>query len=132
MKTVITYGTFDVLHYGHIELLRRAKQLGDFLIVACSDDNFNRIKNKKSFYSYEQRKSILEAIKYVDMVIPESSWEQKRTDIIKYNVNTFVMGSDWCGKFDELKDLCEVVYLPRTENVCSTDTRNYLFDKQAA
>lgn len=132
MKTVITYGTFDVLHYGHIELLRRAKQLGDFLIVACSDDNFNLIKNKKSFYSYEQRKSILEAIKYVDMVIPESSWEQKRTDIIKYNVNTFVMGSDWCGKFDELKDLCEVVYLPRTENVCSTDTRNYLFDKQAA
>lgn len=132
MKTVITYGTFDVLHYGHIELLRRAKQLGDFLIVACSDDNFNRIKNKKSFYSYEQRKLILEAIKYVDMVIPESSWEQKRTDIIKYNVNTFVMGSDWCGKFDELKDLCEVVYLPRTENVCSTDTRNYLFDKQAA
>ncbi len=132
MKTVITYGTFDVLHYGHIELLRRAKALGDYLIVACSDDDFNRIKNKQSYYPYAQRKTMLEAIKYVDLVIPESSWEQKRSDVLKYHADIFVMGDDWAGKFDFLKDLCQVVYLPRTPDVCSTETRRYLNRKDAA
>jgi len=132
MKTVITYGTFDVLHFGHIELLRRAKELGDYLIVACSDDDFNRIKNKQSFYPYAQRKAMLEAIKYVDLVIPESSWEQKRADVLKYHADVFVMGDDWAGKFDFLKSLCEVVYLPRTPDVCSTETRRYLHNKNAA
>ena len=123
MKKVLTYGTFDVLHYGHINLLKRAKELGDYLIVALSSDEFNALKNKKSYYSYEHRKLILEAIKYVDMVIPETNWEQKVTDVQKYEIDTFVMGDDWEGKFDFLKDYCNVVYLPRTPNVSSTQTK---------
>lgn len=128
MKTILTYGTFDVLHYGHIRLLKRAKELGDKLIVAISTDEFNEIKGKKSFYTYEQRKEILEAIKYVDMIIPEESWNQKEEDIKKYNVDVVVMGSDWENdeRFEKLKSLCEVVYLSRTENVCSTTTRQFL------
>ncbi len=126
MKRIITYGTYDILHYGHINLLKRAKALGDYLIVGLSTDEFNALKNKKAYYSYEQRKLILEAIKYVDMVIPEENWEQKRKDIIKYDIDTFVMGDDWAGKFDELSDLCEVIYLPRTENVSTTMTKKYL------
>lgn len=128
MKTILTYGTFDVLHYGHVRLLKRAKELGDNLIVAVSTDEFNEIKGKKSFYTYEQRKEILEAIKYVDMIIPEEDWNQKESDIKKYNVDVVVMGSDWQGdeRFEKLKSLCEVIYLPRTDNVCSTNTKEFL------
>ncbi len=126
MKRVITYGTFDVLHFGHINLLKRAKALGDYLIVALSSDEFNLIKNKKSYYTYEQRKSILEACRYVDLVIPENNWEQKIDDVKKYQADVFVMGDDWKGKFDFLKDYCEVIYLPRTPEVSSTQTRSYL------
>ena len=126
MKRVITYGTFDVLHYGHINLLRRAKALGDYLIVALSSDEFNNIKHKKSYYTYEQRKSILEACRYVDLVIPEFNWEQKITDVQKYEIDIFVMGDDWKGKFDFLKDYCEVIYLPRTPDVSSTKTKTFL------
>ena len=126
MKRVITYGTFDVLHYGHINLLRRAKALGDYLIVALSSDAFNAVKNKKSYYTYEQRKMILEDCRYVDLVVPEYNWEQKIDDVQKYQADIFVMGDDWKGKFDFLKDYCEVVYLPRTPDVSSTETKQYL------
>ena len=124
MKIVLTYGTFDVLHYGHINLLKRAKALGDYLIVGLSSDEFNALKNKKSFYSYEHRKLILEAIKYVDLVIPEDTWEQKVSDVKKYSVDVFVMGDDWEGKFDFLSEYCEVSYLPRTPDISSTMVRN--------
>lgn len=128
MKKVITYGTFDLLHYGHINLLRRAKALGDYLIVALSTDQFNRCqKNKSSYFSYEQRKELLEAIRYVDMVIPEESWEQKRADIKKYGVDVFTIGDDWKGKFDFLKEEgCEVVYLPRTPDISTTQIKTNL------
>lgn len=129
MKRVITYGTFDVLHYGHINLLKRARALGDYLIVALSSDEFNAIKNKKSYYTYEQRKTILEACRYVDLVIPENDWEQKVSDVQKYQADIFVMGDDWEGKFDFLKDYCEVIYLPRTPDVSSTQTKEYLKSK---
>ena len=126
MKRVITYGTFDVLHYGHINLLKRARALGDYLIVALSSDEFNAIKNKKSYYTYEQRKTILEACRYVDLVIPENDWEQKVSDVQKYQADIFVMGDDWEGKFDFLKDYCDVIYLPRTPDVSSTQTKEFL------
>ena len=106
MKKVLTYGTFDVLHYGHINLLKRAKELGDYLAVGLSTDEFNAIKHKQSFYSYEERKLILEAIKYVDEVFPENTWEQKINDIKKYKIDVFVMGDDWKGYFDNLSSLC--------------------------
>ncbi|SEF55566.1 Glycerol-3-phosphate cytidylyltransferase [Caloramator fervidus] len=120
MKRVITYGTFDMLHYGHINLLRRAKELGDYLIVGLSTDEFNRQKNKISYFNYEERKKYLEAIKYVDEIIPEDSWDQKIDDIIKYKIDVFVMGDDWKGKFDFLKEYCEVIYLPRTPVISTT------------
>lgn len=127
MKRVITYGTFDLLHYGHINLLRRAKALGDYLIVALSTDEFNSTeKNKHCYFSYEQRKNLLEAIRYVDLVIPEESWAQKKTDVVKYDVDVFVMGDDWEGKFDFLKEQCEVVYLPRTQEISTTKIKNDL------
>lgn len=127
MKRVITYGTFDLLHYGHINLLRRAKSMGDYLIVALSTDEFNwNSKHKTSYYSYEERKTMLEAIRYVDLVIPEENWEQKMTDVDKYNIDTFVMGNDWEGKFDFLKEKCEVVYLPRTPEISSTKVKSDL------
>lgn len=127
MKRVITYGTFDLLHYGHINLLQRAKELGDYLIVALSTDEFNMDeKNKKSYFSYEERKKLLEAIRYVDEVIPENNWEQKKTDIINHHVDVFVMGDDWKGKFDDLKEVCEVVYLSRTPEISSTKIKNDL------
>ncbi len=126
MKKVITYGTFDLLHVGHINLLRRAKELGDYLVVALSSDEFNAIKNKKSYYPYEDRKIILEAIKYVDEVIPEYTWEQKIDDVINHKIDVFVMGDDWKGKFDFLKDYCEVVYLPRTEGISTTKIKEDL------
>ncbi|MDY6049913.1 MAG: glycerol-3-phosphate cytidylyltransferase [Corynebacterium sp.] len=128
MKRVITYGTFDLLHYGHIELLKRAKALGDYLIVALSTDEFNAIKGKKAYFPYSRRKQLLESIRYVDLVIPEENWEQKRSDIELYHVDTFVMGDDWKGKFDEqIADLCEVVILPRTPEVSTTQIKKDLF-----
>ena len=126
MKRIITYGTFDLLHYGHINLLKRAKGLGDYLIVALSTDEFNAIKGKKSFFSYEKRKALLEAIRYVDLVIPEDNWEQKKTDVHEYHIDIFVMGDDWNGKFDFLKDQCEVVYLGRTPEISTTQIKKDL------
>lgn len=127
MKRVITYGTFDLLHYGHINLLRRAKQQGDYLIVALSTDEFNwNEKRKKCYFSYEQRKKLLEAVRYVDLVIPEENWEQKITDVKEYRVDTFVMGDDWEGKFDFLEDYCEVVYLSRTPEISTTQIKQEL------
>ena len=132
MKKVITYGTFDLLHYGHINLLKRAKEQGDYLIVALSTDKFNwEEKQKQCYFSYEIRKQMLEAIKYVDEVIPEENWEQKRTDIHKYNIDTFVMGDDWAGKFDFLKEEgAEVVYLTRTPEISSSQIKSDLKQKK--
>lgn len=129
MKRVITYGTYDLLHWGHINLLKRAKELGDYLIVGLSTDDFNRKKHKSVYHGYNERKLILESIRYVDKVIKESSWEQKVRDIKEYNIDIFVMGSDWEGEFDFLKEYCEVVYLPRTEGISSTKIKNDLADK---
>ncbi|MGP0584726.1 glycerol-3-phosphate cytidylyltransferase [Paenibacillus timonensis] len=126
MKKVITYGTFDLLHYGHILLLKRAKELGDHLTVALSTDDFNTIKDKQAYFTYEERKMMLEAIKYVDHVIPERTWEQKSTDIRQHNIDVFVMGDDWRGKFDELNTLCKVVYLPRTPDISTTSIKTNL------
>ena len=128
MKRVLTYGTFDLLHYGHINLLRRAKALGDYLVVAVSTDDFNEIKGKKAYHNYETRKMMLEAVRYVDLVIPEENWEQKIDDVKKYDIDIVVMGSDWAGsdRFDYLKDYCEVVYLPRTEGVSTTQIKEEL------
>ena len=130
MKRVITYGTFDLLHYGHINLLRRAKALGDYLIVVISSDEFNwNEKHKKCYFTYEQRKALVEAIRYVDLVIPEESWSQKRTDMHEYHIDTFVMGDDWKGKFDFLKEEgVEVVYLPRTPEISSSQIKHDLYD----
>lgn len=128
MKRVLTYGTFDLLHYGHIRLLKRAKELGDYLIVALSTDEFNKLKGKKAYHNYETRKKMLEAIRYVDLVIPENTWEQKIDDVKKYYVDVTVMGDDWEGneKFEELKEYCEVVYLPRTEGISTTKIKKEL------
>ena len=128
MKVVITYGTFDLLHKGHVNILRRAKELGDYLIVGVSTDEFNAIKGKKSYYPYEDRKMIVEAIRYVDLVIPEENWEQKPEDIKKYNVDVMVMGSDWAdsNEFSGLQELCEMVFLPRTENISTTQIKSDL------
>lgn len=126
MKRVITYGTFDVFHPGHVNLLKRAKALGDYLIVALSTDEFNHLKSKKAYLSYHQRKIIIESCRYVDLVIPENTWEQKPDDIRQYKADVFVMGDDWKGKFDYLSSLCEVIYLPRTPDICSTEIRKYL------
>ena len=124
MKRIITYGTFDLLHYGHINLLRRAKQQGDYLIVALSTDEFNwNSKQKKCYFEHERRKALLEAIRFVDLVIPEDSWEQKIEDIKLYHVDTFVIGNDWEGEFDFLKDYCEVVYLERTPEISTTQIK---------
>jgi glycerol-3-phosphate cytidylyltransferase len=125
-RIVITYGTFDLLHYGHINLFKRAKALGDYLIVAISTDEFNEIKGKTCYFPYEKRKIIVEAIRYVDKVIPENTWEQKVFDIKKHNVDVFVMGDDWTGKFDDLKEYCEVIYLPRTPDVSTTSIKEDL------
>lgn len=128
MKKVITYGTFDLLHYGHINLLKRAKSLGDYLIVGLSTNEFNnKEKNKDCYFDYDNRKSLLDAVKYVDLVIPEETWEQKVSDIQKYNVDVFVIGDDWKGKFDYLEDFgIEVVYLPRTKEISTTKIKNDL------
>jgi glycerol-3-phosphate cytidylyltransferase len=126
MKKVITYGTFDLLHRGHINLLRRAREMGEFLVVGLSSDEFNKVKGKKSFYSYEERKLVLEAVRHVDLVIPEHNWEQKEGDIRRHGIDVFVMGDDWQGKFDHLAGICQVVYLPRTEGVSTTQTKAML------
>lgn len=128
MKRVLTYGTFDLLHYGHINILKRAKALGDYLVVALSTDEFNAIKGKKAYHNFETRKMMLEAVRYVDLVIPEKTWEQKIEDVKKYEIDILVMGDDWAGsdKFDYLKDYCEVVYLPRTEGVSTTKIKKEL------
>jgi glycerol-3-phosphate cytidylyltransferase len=124
MKRVITYGTYDMLHYGHLNLLQRARALGDYLIVVLSTDEFNwNMKQKKCYFTYEQRKKMLEALRCVDLVIPENNWEQKVTDVQLYQADIFVMGHDWEGKFDFLKDYCEVVYLPRTPDISTTQIK---------
>ena len=132
MKKVITYGTFDLLHYGHINLLKRAKSLGDYLIVVISTYEFNwNKKQKKCYVTYEQRKTLVEAVRYVDLVIPEESWEQKVTDVHEYHIDTFVMGDDWKGKFDFLeKEGVEVVYLPRTPEISTTEIKNSLATRE--
>lgn len=133
MKRVLTYGTFDLLHYGHIEILRRAKALGDYLVVALSTDEFNESKGKTAYHDYATRKKMLEAIRYVDLVIPENDWEQKLSDVIDYHIDTVVMGSDWAGsdKFDYLKEHCELVFLERTPGVSTTQIKSELGFKEA-
>lgn len=126
MKTVLTYGTFDLFHVGHVRILQRLRALGDRLVVGISSDEFNTLKGKKSFFSYEERAEIVESSKYVDFVFPEHNWEQKRDDIVKYQANVFGMGHDWQGKFDDLSDLCEVVYLERTEDISTTEIKQAL------
>lgn len=126
MKTVITYGTFDILHLGHINLLRRARALGDRLVVGLSSDAFNAGKHKSALLDYANRKAVLESIRYVDEVFPEQSWDQKRNDILRYQAHIFVMGDDWVGKFDSLSDLCDVRYLSRTAEISTTQIKQSL------
>lgn len=128
MKKVLTYGTFDLLHDGHINILRRARELGDYLVVAVSTDEFNNIKNKTSYMPYEKRKMIVEAIRYVDEVIPEETWDQKINDVKKHEIDVVVMGSDWenSPKFEILREYCDVVYLPRTSGISSTQIKEEL------
>jgi glycerol-3-phosphate cytidylyltransferase len=123
---VITYGTFDLFHIGHLRLLKRVKELGNHLSVSISTDEFNSVKGKKTLIPYEQRKEIVENIKCVDLVIPETCWEQKIEDIKKYEIDIFAMGNDWDGKFDFLKEYCEVIYLPRTEDISSTEIKKQM------
>lgn len=121
MRKVITYGTFDILHYGHIKLLERARSLGDYLIVGLSTDVFNETEKKKhAYFNYETREMLLKSIRYVDYIVPEESWEQKEADIRKYNIDVFVIGDDWRGAFDSLSSLCQVIYLPRTPEISTT------------
>lgn len=126
MKKVITYGTYDLLHWGHINLLKRAKNLGDYLIVGLSTDEFNAIKHKTSHHSFEERKKILEAIKYVDEIIPEENWDQKTRDVKEHDIDIFAMGNDWKGEFDFLKDYCQVKYFPRTEGISSSKIKKIM------
>ncbi|WP_078550379.1 glycerol-3-phosphate cytidylyltransferase [Litchfieldia alkalitelluris] len=126
MKKVLTYGTFDLLHWGHINLLKRARDLGDFLVVGLSTDEFNEIKQKSAYHSFEHRTIILESIRFVDKVIPENGWDQKVQDIIDHDIDIFVMGDDWKGKFDHLKEYCEVIYLPRTVDISTTKIKKDL------
>ncbi len=126
MKTILTYGTFDLLHVGHIRLLKRARALGDYLIVGLSTDEFNDMKHKSSFLPYEQRKEILEAIKYVDLVIAETCWEQKISDVQGHSADIFVIGDDWAGEFDFLQEYCEVVYLSRTHDISTSALKGKL------
>lgn len=123
-RIVLTYGTFDLFHYGHVRLLQRLAAMGSELIVGCSTDEFNALKGKKSVMSFEQRRTILESCRYVSRVIPEETWDQKRTDIVNYNVSVFAMGDDWVGAFDDLSDIAQVVYLPRTRDVSTTELRS--------
>ena len=131
MKNVLTYGTYDLLHHGHVNLLERASALGDSLIVGLSTDEFNDKKGKKAALTYEQRKFVLESIKYVNTVIPENDWEQKIQDVKNHNIDIFVMGDDWKGKFDFLEEHCEVVYLPRTEGISTTQIKEVVKNTHA-
>lgn len=132
MKKVITYGTFDLFHVGHVRILERAKSLGDYLVVAVSSDAFNATKGKKAYFSDQDRMEIVKACRFVDEVILEESWDQKRRDVKKHDIDVFTMGDDWKGKFDFLEEegLCQVVYMPRTEGISSTQIRNDLFEKK--
>ena len=130
MKIIITYGTFDLLHKGHILLLKRSRELGDKLIVGLSTDEFNKnSKNKICVQSYEERKMILESLRFVDLVIPENNWDQKIQDVQEYNVDTFVIGDDWKNKFDFLSDYCNVVYLSRTQGISTTERKKAIVDR---
>ena len=126
MKRVLTYGTFDLLHYGHLDYLKKAKEMGDYLVVGVSNDEFNREKGKESFYPFEIRKEMVSELRCVDLVIEQSSFEQKKDDIIKYNIDILVSSEDWLGKYDYLKDICEVVYLPRYKNISTTEIKKAL------
>ena len=128
MVKIITYGTFDTFHYGHLEILRKSKELGDFLIVAVSTDGFNTLKGKLCKFPYEKRKQWVESIRYVDLVIPEESWEQKNSDVEQYDIDILTMGDDWQGRFDHLP--CQVIYFPRTVDVSSTLIKNALTKKE--
>ena len=130
MKTVLTYGTFDLFHIGHVRLLKRIRAMGDRLVVGCSSDEFNNSKGKKSIFSYEERAEILSSCKYVDLVFPEHTWDQKSKDIQDNQVSIFAMGDDWSGKFDYLSNLTEVYYLPRTEGISTTDIKSILTNVQ--
>lgn len=125
-KTIITYGTFDMFHIGHLNLLKRLNEMADRVVVAVSTDEFNLGKGKKTLIPFEQRAAIVEAIEYVDLVIPEHTWEQKMSDVKEHQVDIFAIGDDWKGKFDFLSDLCEVVYLERTKNISTTDLKRSL------
>jgi glycerol-3-phosphate cytidylyltransferase len=125
-KTILTYGTFDLFHVGHVRLLQRLRKLGDRLVVGLSSEEFNAIKGKKTVIPYEFRKEILESCRYVDVVFPENNWDQKRLDIMREQADIFAMGDDWAGKFDDLGDICEVVYIPRTPDISTTDLKKYL------
>ena len=125
-QTVLTYGTFDLYHVGHVRLLRRLADLGDRLIVACSTDEFNAVKGKQTAIPYEHRVEVLESCQFVDLVIPETDWAQKRRDVVEHDVDLFAMGDDWAGKFDDLRDLCDVLYLPRTESVSTTELKDLI------
>ncbi|MBD9514026.1 adenylyltransferase/cytidyltransferase family protein [Pseudomonas sp. PDM22] len=125
-KTILTYGTFDLFHIGHLNILRNLKALGDILIVGVSTDEFNLQKGKKTAIPFHERIEIIKSIKYVDIAIPESTWDQKKSDIFEYSVSTFAIGDDWAGKFDHLKEYCQVIYLPRTEGISTTQLKNKL------
>jgi glycerol-3-phosphate cytidylyltransferase len=126
VKRVITYGSFDLLHYGHISLLRRAKAMGQYLVVGLSTESFCALKGKQCYFSYEEREQLLEAVRFVDLVIPETCWEQKVEDVRSYHIDVFVIGEDWKGEFDFLGDLCEVVYLPRTPEISTTQIKSHV------
>jgi glycerol-3-phosphate cytidylyltransferase len=125
---IITYGTFDLFHLGHVRLLARARALGEMLIVGLSTDEFNAVKGKTCVMPFEQRRAMLEACRHVDLVIPETCWEQKKTDVVEQGVGTFVMGDDWTGKFDDLRGLCDVVYLPRTPDISTTELKRRIVE----
>ncbi|WP_151796913.1 adenylyltransferase/cytidyltransferase family protein [Acinetobacter soli] len=132
MKKIITYGTFDLFHVGHLNLLNRARSLGDYLVVVLSTDEFNKeYKNKQTIISYNDRKSILESLRVVDLVVPETCWEQKIDDVKKYDIDTFVMGSDWKGHFDFLGNYCNVKYLERTANISSSELKMHISTNSA-
>lgn len=128
MKRVLTYGTYDLLHWGHIRLLQRARAMGDYLVVALSSEEFNAGKGKKTYHDFETRKAMLESVRYVDLVIPENEWDQKISDVKKYEIDVVVMGGDWEGdpRFEILKDHCEVIYLDRTEGISTTKIKRDL------
>ncbi|WP_136808593.1 glycerol-3-phosphate cytidylyltransferase [Desulfosediminicola flagellatus] len=132
MKKIITYGTFDLFHLGHLKILERAKKLGDFLVVAVSTDSFNFEKGKNCIYPYEHRAQIVEAVKYVDMVIPEMTWDQKIQDVLDYDIDLFVMGNDWQGKFDYLENYCDVVYLSRTNDISTTEIIDQVYEREVS